>query len=272
MNKYKDSLRRQWQRSATGLAVELASEVVLERTRGEGRYKTAQVTGEDEVSANRRFATSRFASLGKISVDSIDPETGLLRFDRFHEAGAVQYVTTERDGSIASVGKLIWADGLPMEELRTPFDRIAQTNPELVEKLRSLPDGSVGELGSLAKASGISQVAVLSTLSEIYRVAEDRGVQYVVAGLEPAAWPRYRALFGSGIELMSEEPLQYPGINGDQVGICMDITNAYDLYKRDFFRDNWALRCQRVLVSELYANRVASFRPHLGRSVLRNLA
>ncbi len=271
MNISEVSGREHKHRSTLTLVREMVAEISLERLRGVGKYATRHVVDPDDVLANRLFATERFACLGKIDLEAIDPETGLLRYDHFHDIGAVRYVTTMYDGQVVSVGKLIWAEGIPMQQLRTPFDDVERQNPELYERLASLPDGSVGELGSLAKTPGVSQVAILSTLSEIYRQAEDNGLHYMVAGLEPAAWPRYRALFGSGIELMGDEPLQYPGIIGDQVGICMDIRRAYQHYRDDFRRDSVPLRLQRLLVSELYANRVGSFQSCLGRYALRKL-
>lgn len=271
MNTLEANGRGHKRHSTLSLAREMVTEIGLERLRGVGKYITQHVVDPDDVTANRRFATERFASLGKIDPEAVDPETGLLRHDHFHDLGAVRYVTTMHKGQVVSVGKLIWAEGIPMHELRTPFDDVRRQNPELYERLASLPDGSVGELGSLAKTPGVSQVAVLSTLSEIYHQAEDNGLHYMVAGLEPAAWPRYRALFGSGIELMGTEPLQYPGIIGDQVGICMDIRHAYQHYRDDFRRDSIPLRLQRLLVSELYANRVGSFQSCLGRYALRKL-
>lgn len=257
--------------SPLGLVAELSSEIVLERLRGFGRYVTGQVTDEAAVTANRRFATDRFVGLGKIDAANINPDTGLLRSDRFHDAGSVRYINTQHNGELVSVGKLVWARGMPMDELRTPFDDIKQLNPELHDRLRALPDGSIAELGSLAKIPGVSQVATLGTLREIYRAAEDNGVQYMVAGLEPKAWPRYQALFGSGIELVSETPLHYPGIDGDQVGICMNVAEAYQLYLHDLHIGSVAVRLQRLLVNELYANRVRSFQPHISYSNLRKL-
>lgn len=259
--------------SLLGLTAELSNEIISERLRGVGRYVTTQATSEADITANRRFATGMYMDLGKINSANVDPETGLLLHDHFHESGEVQYINTRRrNGELVAVGKLAWSPGIPMDELRTPFADIQHINPELHDRLRALPDGSVAELGSLAKMPGVSQVATLGTLREIYRYAEDNGVQYMVAGLEPKAWPRYHALFGSGVECISEDtPLHYPGIDGGQVGICMNVAEAYQQYLRDLHTGSLALKLQRLLVNELFANRVGSFHSHFDDRNLRKL-
>lgn len=255
----------------SSLAFELPQEILREHFYGEGKYTARLAETADDVAANRRFATTRFLELGKIKPELIDPNTGLLYSDPYHEAGMVQYVTTYRGEEIVSVGKLFWKPGVTMDELRTPFD---QVDDRFAHQMDALGPGAVAELGSLAKRRGMGQVATLSTLREIYRIAEEQGVHYMVAGLEPKAWPRYRDLFKSGIEPMRADgkPVFYPGIEGGQVGIRMDVTNAYNLYHDDAMKGTLRNKIERHLVLEYYAHRVASFHSKLGRVGLRGQA
>ena len=253
----------------SSLAVELPQEIFRERTRGVGKYTARLAVSEGDIVENRRFATARFSELGKIKKELIDQKTGLLYEDRYHDAGMVQYISTYCGNDLVSVGKLFWKEGVTMDDLRTPFDQI---DPQMAKQMAELGPGAVAEMGSLAKRRGLGQAATLSTLREIYRVAEERGVQYMVAGLEPEAWRRYQELFKSGIEPMRADGglVLYPGIEGGQIGIRMDVKHAYERYHEDARTGTLRNKIERHLVIEYYAHRVASFHSRLGKIGLRD--
>ncbi len=251
-------------------AAELALEVTRERLVGRGRYMTKIATTEEEIAENRRLATRRYLDVGKIDPETVGSD-GLPKVDAIHDAGLATYISTydsQRDGRLVSVGKLLWKPGVEAADLRTP---LADLYPAARERLFAHAPGTLGELGSLAKERGVSQVATLGVLREVYRLAEERGIEAMVAGLEAHAWPRYKQLFGSGIERMHPEDvlLKYKGFNSDQVGIYMDITNAYQEYRHDTLVGSLADRVARLLVIEYYAQRVPSFHSLIPLSQLR---
>ncbi|MFZ1258469.1 MAG: hypothetical protein WAQ25_03290 [Candidatus Saccharimonas sp.] len=251
------------------LALELPLETFRERTRKVGRYITRVAETPAEIQANRQFATAIFVQKGKIAPEAVGGD-GVVRHDPYHSAGMMTYISTydrEQPGApLVAAGKLFWKPGIALDHLRTPF---AQTSPENQALLASLPAGSVAELGGLAKLPGTSKVATLGVLREVYRLAEEHEVQYMVAGLEPHAWPAYRQLFANGIELMhnpTEAMMRYPGIIGDQVGIRMNIPQAYQLYRESAIRGRLGERASRLAVIEHFSNRVNSFQSVFHRS------
>lgn len=251
---------------------------IFRELHGRGRYVTRQVVEEEEVTHNRQFATSRFVGLGKIAVGAVNTTTGLLKNDRYHDLGMSRYfsafdTTIEPElpsypGGLVAVGKLIWAPDATMDKLSTPFEQI---DPRLEEEMRLLGPGKVADLRSLAKRDHIavgmpgarrtSQVATLSVLREMYAFAEANDIEYLAAGLEPEAWPDYYLRFRGGVELMHAEGLsmQFPGIQGDQVGIRMPIKESYQRYKEATLVGPLSMRALRLMMMEYYAHKVPSY-------------
>lgn len=258
---------------------ELPLEIARERVFGAGRYVTRLVEEPKEVEYNRRFATNRFVQLGKISPGAVDSSSGLLKDDPFHDAGMAHYFTTYdtalepeirgTQGGIAAVGKLIWSPEATLCQLSTPFDQI---DKDMRAEMDQLEPGKVADLRSLAKrdhkevgmptARRTSQVATLGVLREMYAFAEKNDIRYLVAGLEPRAWPDYHKRFHGGVELMHAEDVRmiFPGIEGHQVGIRMPIADSYERYRKATMEGPLGMRILRLMMMEYYANKVESYR------------
>ncbi len=246
------------QRHSAGLFV-LPHEIIAERRTGVGRYVTRLLEGEDIV-ASRQLTAEVYMRKGHVDADRIGPD-GILLNDT--KDAIAHYIGTfdRMSGELVATGRVTWRPQITVDKLATPFD---QLNPSIADEMRQLPPGSVADLGSLAKRTGVPLAATMGVIREAYCFAEDNDIEYLVAGIVPDVYEGYQKRFGAGVERIADEPLHHEGYKGTQIGIRMPIRTAAEIYWHEAHtvRDGLMLAVERALIYEYMRNEVESFQAH----------
>jgi len=224
------------------LGRETAAEVIRERIFHVGNYDARYLTNSEDIESSRRFASTELLRRG--SVSPTDLHNGLPIHDSYHNDGLSKYFGSfsTRSGEQLAAGTLFWSPAATVDNLRTPP---GQLDPAVAEYMRSLPPGSIAEIGSIVKAGqAVSRLAMISLYREQFRFAEEQNIQLFVAGLHPAIWPAYKRMFGDGVRMMhaADTFVLPPGAGSQKIGIMLDVQHSAQIYRdsvRGKVSNNW---------------------------------
>lgn len=225
------------------LLLTLIQEVGLESLLGEGRYVALQVTDDEAIMRNRQLSTKRFHELGHLSTGALDTRRWLPISDFYHDNSKSIYFSAYEPRSAqgeqlpVAATRLLWDPDIRINDLRTPVE---QMHPAVAGLLQSVKPGAIAEIGGLVKVPGICSVATLALFREVFFFAGHRGIDYLVAGLEPRVWPYYKVLFGEAILMLHDRgsTVHPPGAHGDKLGVIIDTRHAERIYRRKFSRSS----------------------------------
>ena len=218
----------------------LLAEIWRENRLGEkGNYETKIITDQPGIRYNRLLHMD-----GRVDPCLInDPETiqKILGSDPYEDDGhTVHFQTYNRLAREAepnprgfehalAVAKLLWWPEARAGDYRIPLDEI---DPYVASHLESLAPGKIAEMGGLRRLDGASFVTLLELYREMFAFAEREGIEYFIAALEPAAWPKTKRLFGDSVRMMHKpDKFVHPPLNNynDDIGIILDASpGAYD--------------------------------------------
>lgn len=238
------------------LAKEIGSEWIRETVPGmEPRIETRPLTDEAEIYRARQLATQCFKELGKIDSREVN-EDNVLIHDPFLPYST--YFGAFENEAMRATTRLIWSEASTADDLRLPVDAL---DPQWRDFLRDQTPGSIGEIGSLSKEKGSSNVTTLKVLRELFGFADDNEVQYLVCGLEPKVVERlYSKLFGGALQPLHNDHIAFPGIEGVQVPYIIDLPRAFsDHRERQATRRTLGERAVGMMVRNYFKSHVTSW-------------
>lgn len=205
----------------TGIGLELMRERA-----GEPRYVARELTTEDEITEARKLATVRFEELGKIGKERIHQEgelRGLPVNDPLFERST--FFGVYEGDTLLATARFVWGRDMTVRDTRMPFERLPA---EMTALLDNIPRGESAEFASLAKIRGASNAATLKLIREMVHWAYEHDVKYFTSGLEPRVYPLYKTYFGGAVTRLHPRTVVFPGIQGDQVPIIVDLGDTLD--------------------------------------------
>jgi hypothetical protein len=207
------------------LLTEIGTEWALESIDGlQPRYTAVSLEGSpEEITRARQFVAARYLELGNITADQV-AEDGTLATDRFVETSKY-FGAYDDTGELVATTRVIWSPESVADDLCMPIDRLA---PEEAVQLRSLEPGAVGEIGGFVKKPGVSTVASLKVMRELFNYAHREQIQYLVCGLNPVmAEKLYGRIFEWGLQPLSDHDMSFPGYNGLQRPYKIDVPATF---------------------------------------------
>lgn len=248
------------------LACDLSKAYLLERAIGVeraqsfGRYSAEVLEDPDDIAAARLLATAEFVRLGKIDASMVGPD-GILYVDRFFESSVFFGVKDKKseDEEIVATGRLIIPDHETAQAgLRLPMELLPE---ESVARIMSYEPGTFGEFGALAKARGTRQIATMYLIRKMLAYSMENGISKWVCGLEPKIYPEFKRRFLGALTELSEEDIPFPGIQGDQTALELDIEVAHHNYVRDMTQRRLGAQALNRVIVNFIMNEV----PYLDR-------
>ena len=210
------------------LLIDLTTEMAKERLPYfDESYQARQLTDSDEIHAARSLSTKRFVELGKYHKAAVTPE-GLPLYDPMYELST--FFASFQDKEMIASTRLLWSDTATISDLRLPTDEI---DIPMRDFLHTQAPGSIAEIGSLAKRPGVSKIATLKVLREVFLFASEHDIDYFVCGLEPNVLPTYERLFGGALTKLSDETVEFPGVNGEQVPLLIEAQRAFGKQRQE---------------------------------------
>ncbi|MDN5835640.1 MAG: hypothetical protein L0H36_03310 [bacterium] len=195
------------------------------------RYESYNIEDPDEILQARKLATVCFTNLGKISNDEVNQD-GILIEDKLLSKseffGVFDNKSADRD--ILATARLIWRPDTTIDEMRLPMEHVNEPYKTMFEQYRP---GGIAEIGSLAKASGAPTFTTLKLLRGMWRFAAENNIDKFVCGLEPKVFPHYKKLFGSSLHELTDGTIEFPGINGQQKPLMIDVFHGMDDVEKD---------------------------------------
>lgn len=219
---------------------EIARETYRERATQGTRYVSGRVSSEEDIKANRMLVTEVMRKYGQIPDDEYDFSSGLPLVDTYHDEGFCTYFScfdtqTAEEQPLQVAAKLLWKPDATITDLRTPLE---QMNPTVAQFLEGLQPGKVAEIGGLAKQEGAPKATTIALFRALFEFADQKEIDYFVAGLEPKVLPSLKSMFGDAIRLIHEEEghVLPPGSHGLKKGIILDVKNAAKIYRDSMIR------------------------------------
>jgi hypothetical protein len=212
------------------MAGEIVREISREKTGRHTQYSSDMLVDAEDIKQARKFAVQQFVALGKIDPTEVG-EDGLLGNDPFLE-NSTFFGVRDAHGELSVVARLIWNEGTTIDDMRLPTDRI---NPEDAQQLLNAQPGQIAEFGSLAKLAGISNIATLKLIREVFSFAKKNDIETIVCGLEPKLYPAYCRIFGGALRRLHPENIEFPGIHGEQVPLMINVKDSLSLDPRKMY-------------------------------------
>lgn len=191
------------------------------------RYDARPLEDSADIEEAKSLASNTFVDLGALDKDTLnqpDPWGEIsYRFGTFDT----------RTDKLLVTARLIWDKDGGVETTRLPLDDI---DPAEAQRLLSLGEGAVAEIGSLVKHpdEDVNQVAVLKLIREMWKFATINHIQELTCGLHPKIKPRYSDLFGAALRSLAiagRPHVYYPGVNGPQVPLAINVREAFSYQK-----------------------------------------
>lgn len=203
---------------------ELSSEMAKERLPFlHERYEARQLNDADEIQAARSLSTKSFIALGKYENMPVTPE-GVPLHDPLLDMST--FFASFKNSEMQVSTRLLWHESAMITDLRLPTDEI---DSDMCEFLHKQAPGAIAEIGSLAKQPGVSRIATLKALREVFLFASEHDIEYFVCGLEPKVLPTYQRMFGGALTLLldGDKTVEFPGVKGDQVPLMIEPLKAF---------------------------------------------
>lgn len=223
---------------------------------GHPAIEARPLADEHEVYCARQLATLCFKELGKIDGHEVN-EDNVLIHDKFLPYST--YFGAFQDGEIRATTRLIWSPETTVDDLRLPVDALSS---DWQDQLRTEAPGMIGEIGSLSKLRGTSNVATLKVIRELFGYADRHDVRYLVCGLDPHVVEKlYAKIFGGALQPLHDQQINFPGIQGGQMPYIIDLPESFrDHREGSSTRQSLGERAVGMFVRNYFKSHVPSWR------------
>ena len=234
---------------------DISSEVVREVVPGfEPRFDASRLTSDQDIMRARQLSAERYVTQGKIKPEELD-ENGIIRDDPYSDK-SIYFGVYENNDMLATT-RIIWSPDSKVSDLRMPIEELDEKSQAF---LLAQEPGTVAEISSLAKVKGVSNVATLKLLRELFMFADENAIEQMVCGLEPKLLPLYNKLFGGALVPLSDTSIEYPDFKGEQAPFTIDLYGSYKDQREEMKKRSIGERALGLVVRNYFRYKIPKLR------------